>query len=239
MKILSIGNSFSEDAQHYLHDIASKSGEEIECSNLFVGGCSLKQHYEFLNRSRVYVLFKNGIRLEKYTDAVSALKSDTWDYVTLQQVSSSAAHYETYMPYIQMLADTVRTYAPNAKILLHQTWAYEDGSQKLLEGAKFSTAIEMFNNVERAYLLAAEQIKADGIIPSGKAMLLTAIDGNIKVHRDCSHAAWGIGRYLLGLTWYAYLTGKLATAVPIELDEYVSDTDINIAVNAVNKAVLG
>ena len=43
MKILSIGNSFSEDAQRYLKLIAGANGRELTCVNLYIGGCSLKK----------------------------------------------------------------------------------------------------------------------------------------------------------------------------------------------------
>ena len=37
INILSIGNSFSEDAQRYLHYIAKSEGEDIQNYNLFIG----------------------------------------------------------------------------------------------------------------------------------------------------------------------------------------------------------
>ena len=45
MKLLSIGNSFSQDAQRYLHRIAAAAGESLKCVNLYIGGCSLRTHY--------------------------------------------------------------------------------------------------------------------------------------------------------------------------------------------------
>ncbi|MBO5102097.1 MAG: DUF4886 domain-containing protein, partial [Clostridia bacterium] len=45
IKILSIGNSFSVDAQRYLHAIAEANGESIECHDIVIGGCSLERHY--------------------------------------------------------------------------------------------------------------------------------------------------------------------------------------------------
>ena len=44
MKVLSIGNSFSDDAQRYLRKIAAKEGVEIETLNLCIGGCPLSLH---------------------------------------------------------------------------------------------------------------------------------------------------------------------------------------------------
>jgi hypothetical protein len=45
MNILSIGNSFSTNAHKFLSQIAADDGEEIMLCNLFIGGCSLEQHW--------------------------------------------------------------------------------------------------------------------------------------------------------------------------------------------------
>ncbi|MGN1128615.1 MAG: DUF4886 domain-containing protein, partial [Candidatus Flemingiibacterium sp.] len=44
LKVLSIGNSFSQDAQRWLHDIAAADGVELLAKNLYIGGCSLERH---------------------------------------------------------------------------------------------------------------------------------------------------------------------------------------------------
>ena len=46
MKVLAIGNSFSQDATHYLHKIAASDGVEMKVVNLYIGGCSLEQHWK-------------------------------------------------------------------------------------------------------------------------------------------------------------------------------------------------
>ncbi|MBQ7726439.1 MAG: DUF4886 domain-containing protein, partial [Clostridia bacterium] len=43
MKVLSIGNSFSQDAQRYLHGIARADHTEMRAVNLYIGGCSLER----------------------------------------------------------------------------------------------------------------------------------------------------------------------------------------------------
>ena len=45
MNILSIGNSFSQDAQRYLHRIAKADGCTLNTFNLYIGGCPLSLHY--------------------------------------------------------------------------------------------------------------------------------------------------------------------------------------------------
>ena len=46
LNLLAIGNSFSEDATRYLHDVARADGESIHAVNLYIGSCSLERHYK-------------------------------------------------------------------------------------------------------------------------------------------------------------------------------------------------
>lgn len=39
IKILAIGNSFSQDATHYLHQIGEADNIELKVVNLYIGGC--------------------------------------------------------------------------------------------------------------------------------------------------------------------------------------------------------
>ena len=77
---------------------------------------------------------------------LEALESDEWDYVTMQQVSHLSIDYSTYQPYLNELSQYVKKYVPNAKQLIHQTWAYEQGSERLCDELGYSEQKEMFNN---------------------------------------------------------------------------------------------
>ena len=44
MKVLSIGNSFSEDSHKWLTKLAQTQNEDIQADNLFIGGCLLELH---------------------------------------------------------------------------------------------------------------------------------------------------------------------------------------------------
>jgi len=127
--------------------------------------------------------------------------------VTLQQVSSQSPYYETYTPYLEELAAYVRKCVPKAKIAIHQTWAYEQDSKRLNEELGYKDQAEMFRDIQDAYRQAAKDIAADLIIPSGEVFQKMIAAGE-KVHRDTFHASFGLGRYALGLLWYAMLTGR-------------------------------
>ena len=236
MKILSIGNSFSQDAQRYLHRLAKNEGVDMKTVNLYIGGCPLRSHYlNILDDTVAYEYQFNGEPTGLKVSIRQALRSDKWDYVTLQQASHESARFETYEPYLETVAAYVKKYCPTAKILIHQTWAYETGSQKLANQLTFADDKEMFAAVEAAYDKAAKLISADGIIPAGKAMLTAAHTGIEKIHRDTYHASLGAGRYLLALVWFKYLTGRDISENDFnEFDVPVSDEERQIVINTVN-----
>ena len=126
MRLLSIGNSFSMDAHRWLHMLAKEHGVEMECVNLYIGGCSLKTHWENVqNNAPNYELGLDGERTTTFVSIQQALEMGKWDVVTLQQASGGSGMPETYMPYLTDLAALVREIQPQAKLYFHQTWAYE------------------------------------------------------------------------------------------------------------------
>lgn len=234
MKILSIGNSFSQDAQKYLHRLAKHNGVKMKTVNLYIGGCTMRTHYiNNLDNNAAYSFEFNGETTGLRVSIREALASDNWDVVTLQQASHQSTKFETYEPYLSALAELVRTYCPHAKILMHGTWAYEEGSERLAN-LGYESPRDMLSDALSAYRRAAEAISADGIIPSGEAML-AAIDAGIgKIHRDTFHASLGAGRYLLALTWYRTLTGNSIDGDSFnELDEPISAEERRIVISAV------
>ena len=234
MKILSIGNSFSQDAQRYLHRLAKQEGVDMKTVNLYIGGCPLRSHYlNILDDTAAYDFQFNGESTGLKVSIRQALRSDSWDYVTLQQASHESARFETYEPYLETVAAYVRKYCPTAKLLIHQTWAYETGSEKLAN-QNFATDGEMFAAVEKAYNKAFDAISADGLIPAGKAMLTLAKMG-IPVHRDTFHANLGYGRYMLALVWFKFLTGRDITDNDFnDFDVPVTEEERKIVIDVVN-----
>lgn len=239
MKILSIGNSFSRDAQRYLHRLAKKDGTDMTTVNLYIGGCALRSHYlNMLDDMAAYTYEFNGESTGLKVSIRQALVSNDWDVVTLQQASPVSASYETYTPYLEALADYVRKYCPHARLVIHQTWAYEADSDHLKNRAGFETPAEMLSAVRAAYERAASSIDADGVIPCGEAMLRASELGIDKIHRDTFHASLGAGRYLLALCWYRALTGADITSNGFDdFDVPVTEQERQIVIRAVNSVL--
>ena len=236
MNILAIGNSFSQDATTYLHGIARNRGEKLHVVNLYIGGCSLERHFRnMLSEERAYDLQVNGTNSGFKVSLKEALLNRAWDVITFQQASHHSFDYETYQPYLRELSAYAKRLCPKAQQIMHQTWAYEDGSAKL-EGVDYLTSADMFNDLKKAYDRAAADIDATDLIPSGELFSMLLDSGIQKIHRDTFHASYGTGRYALALLWYAILTGNDITGDDFcDTDDYVSPEDREIVIDCVRE----
>ena len=241
MKILAIGNSFSQDATRYLHKIARAAGEKLTVVNLYIGGCSLERHFRNMHtEERAYELQINGERSGFYASLKEALLNRAWDVVTLQQASPYSLKYESYQPYLNELSAYVKKLCPGAKQVIHQTWAYEKDSERLTVQMGYELPEQMTADLVVAYKRAAADIGADAVIPSGELMAKMLANGMEKVHRDTYHASLGAGRYGLALLWYAVLTGKPITDDAFDdFDVPVSAEEREIVIRSVSEIVKG
>jgi len=231
MDVLSVGNSFSQDAQRYLHRIAKADGFSLNAFNLYIGGCSLSRHYRnMLSEQRTYTLEMNGESTGFTVSLKEALLNRNWDVVTIQQVSSEAPYYATYQPYLNKIVEYIRLCSPKAKIAIHQTWAYEQDSRRLNVELGYKNHTDMFKDIKASYEKADKEIDADFVIPSGEVFQRLIESGIEKVHRDTFHASYGLGRYVLGLLWYSILSGNdVKNNTFCDFDEEITEKEILIA----------
>ena len=98
----------------------------------------------------------------------------------------------------------------------------------------------MLEKIKVCYASISKLISADGIIPSGEAMLKARELGIANIHSDTAHASRGIGRYILALTWFKKLTGKESVSgnAFFDFDIPVSEEERQIAIKAVNETVI-
>ena len=208
MKVLAIGNSFSEDAMRYQHGIAESNGCKLTVVNLMIGGCSLERHRQNMQSGEAaYTLEKNGESTGRKISLADALSLESWDVITLQQASHFSFRAETYHPFLEELYSFIKEKCPKATVLMHQTWAYEDGSEALLSRSPYASFEAMLDDVLRTYRDTAKGIGV-AYIPSGELMGKLYDLGVSPLHRDGFHASLGIGRYAIGLLWYRALTGN-------------------------------
>ncbi len=177
----------------------------------------------------------NGVYTGFKVSLQEALLNREWDIITVQQASPSSPKYAAYQPYLDKLVEYVKQCAPKAKIAVHQTWAYEQGSPKL-DNMGYEDYKQMLSGIVEAYQTAADAIGADYLIPSGEVFGAMLESGIEKIHRDTYHATYGLGRYALGLIWYKTLTGKdIEDNSFCDFDEVVTPEQMAIAKKCVQE----
>ena len=237
MDVLAIGNSFSQDAMRYLSQIARAQGVKLTAINLFIGGCPLERHYRNMKSGAdAYMLEHGGEWMGFYVSLDKALLSRAWDVITIQQASPSSFRKETYQPYLHALVSHIRDYCPKAKLYLHETWAYAQGSKMLLDYYPSGASEDMYKDVVRCYREAEKEEGFDGLIPSGELMHALLENGVPSVHRDGYHLSFGLGRYAAGLLWLRMLTGKsIAENTFRDFDEPIPENEIALAKKLVDE----
>lgn len=199
ISVLMIGNSFSVDVARYTHQLSLGSDVEIEVGVLYVGGCSLEQHVNFIKEgSTPYEWFVNSESTGIYIDLKTALQMKEWDYITLQQVSVFSGLKDTFYPYINQLIDYVKQYQKNPHFVLHKTWPYESGFNNTnFEHYNYDRKT-MYKCINEAYDYAAKDLGIDIVIRSGDIIEVAIEKYGEHFHKDGFHLN-EIGRYIVGL----------------------------------------
>ena len=214
IRILCIGNSFSQDAvEQELAPICESGNQPIIIGNLYFGGCSLKKHWSFLEQDRAAYKFryiKDGI-LQHYTDysLPQALLTYEWDYISFQQASPDSGIKSSYEPYLSALIDTVRHYQPNAQLCWMQTWSYSKDSKHRAFPTYHNDQQLMTDSIHAAMIAVLERHPELQLIPCGRAIQL-ARESKLgdTLCRDGYHLNYSYGRYTAACVWYEFLTGK-------------------------------
>lgn len=178
VRLLTVGNSFSHNASHYLGDLAEAGGDTLILHEDNVGGASMELHW-----SKAQAFEKDPKdKLGRYSNGKSLkeeLASDHWDFVTIQQASILSHDLANYRPFAKLLSDYIKSAAPGATLLLHETWEYR------VDDVRFSTAEpkpgepktqdEMYAGIANAYSTIAKELNVR-LIPVGDAFHLANRD---------------------------------------------------------------
>ncbi len=183
-KILTIGNSFSQNATRYMEELC----ETVPEADLFYGktnfgGCSLEKHWnvvkqcDLLPEVKPYNFTRTGMEPVEAT-LKEALQAEKWDFVTLQQVSRQSWLEETYEPWFGFLHSLIKELAPQAQPVIHMTWAYRIDSPQIAEWE--ITQQIMYEKLKENYERMGEKYDCP-ILPSGVAFQKARAQLNYKV----------------------------------------------------------
>lgn len=177
VRLLTVGNSFSQNATHYLGDLVSAAGHVLVHKQASMGGATMAQHCEKYQRHAQDPKDPKGLYGDKHSLA-EKLEAERWDFVTIQQASVRSFDLATYRPYAKDLCAIIKKHAPQAEILLHQTWAYRCDDPWFQGKGKpgLPTSQEaMYRGLTDAYQTIAGELGLR-LIPSGDAFFLADTD---------------------------------------------------------------
>lgn len=222
IKILTVGNSFAENACYYLREITeSVPGNKIIITKANIGGCSLEKHANLIKECEVNLSLKPYYNQFTLKDL---LEKDQYDFVTIQQYSASSFKPESYQPYADIIYQFIREHAPAAQIIIHQTWAYSNTCERLKQWG--ITRDEMQKGLVRCYNDLKKHFNAE-MLPSGNAFYTSfKKKPEIDLWKQDRYHANEYGCYLAGCVWF----GKLFNVSPTEIKFIPEGFDTQTAV---------
>ena len=208
LRLLCIGNSYSLDATIYLPQMIADAGIKnnqycIYCATS--AGASLAFWDSILvNDHPIPHLYHMGGSLwspKQKNWKIREILREPWDVIILQQASRVSEEYETYVPYIGNLLEAIHNECPNkdVKIGWHMTWTHAQNHPDKPYGD--TGWINISNTTKK--LLQTYDIPF--MIPSSTSIQNarhTQLNDDLELTRDGYHIAYGIGRYMLALTWF-------------------------------------
>lgn len=250
IRILGIGNSFSEDSiEQNFYELALSDGTPVIVANMYIGGCSIDRHVKNLTQDlpeyRYTKFSADGNKSVTYNVRLSeVINEEPWDYISVQQVSGNSGIAESYSK-LSELVTWVAMNAPQAKILFHQTWAYAKGSNHPDFPRYNCNQEQMYQSICNAVRQECPRAGLYTIIPTGTAMQLAREalhDPNLT--RDGFHMSLGFGRYLAACCWYETITGRSTIGLSYRPDgsdkrtSAISRKEARVAQECAHKAVL-
>lgn len=249
-KVLTIGNSFAENASVYASEIAYANGKELTFGYLKFPSCSLEKHLQAAEEDLAVFKFQvtapNGAKTvvksgegtsftpaDETTNAngatiKEALQYADWDIIVFQQESASARSAESF-EYLDDLIDYVKEYCPDAKFMFHEVWRWGEWEADQFDLIKAnSEAAARENDLE--------------IIPSGLAFEYAreALGDVTAVNENDGHYqhANSYGMYVAGCAYVSAIFDIEIATDTFASHPYVNDNgNVALLTAAANKAV--
>ncbi len=188
IRVLFVGNSFTYffNLPQVVSSMAASQGIEIITRQSTVGGSNLEEHWKE----------QKGTRTRKLLDSL------TWDYVVLNNHSTSAIDTpDDFMEYGTKFVELVRS--KGAKPIIMQTWGYKSNPlmiRPIMDGYE-----KLINTTNSAFVPAGELF-----------MEARKWRPDLELFHDDKHPSSN-GTYMLGLAFFKYFTGLSTSDIPFRL----------------------
>ncbi len=212
IKVLAVGNSFSEDALEYLDELAMHAGIPLIVANAYKAACSVETHYNNSQSNEGAYVYQKAVcgeivKTPGYT-LEACILDEKWDIITLQQVSYLSGMEESYFPDITNLIKYIDKLMVNHsfKYAFHQTWAYAQGAEHSGYVNYDESQELMYSSIMDAVKNVMKETKVKYVIPSGTAIQngRTSSLGDTFC-KDGYHLNNEHGRYTAACVWYEFI----------------------------------
>lgn len=255
LKILAIGNSFSEDNMEYLYRIAETCGYEkgsVVLGNMYIGGASLATHWEHAQSEAAdYIFHKNsdGTWDTWYPDDSTAgtspflygLTSEDWGIIVMQQGSGDSGKPDSYQSYLDNLVKYVNENKtnPDAVLAWNMTWSYQQGADHPAFPDYDNDQLAMYKAIaDTVQRVVVESGDFNYIIPTGTVVqnLRGSYIGDT-LNRDGYHLESYKARYITALTWMKVLTGADIEKIRDPIFTPLTKEEWSLVMDAIHAAI--
>lgn len=234
LRILAIGNSFSDDGTEYLPGLLEAAGiHNVILGRLYIGGCSLERHCDEYSKGLADYRYSKSTEnqwtvVSKNATMLDGLKDEPWDIITMQETSGRTGLYDTYQEWIPRLVEIIRKEAlnPRATIAWHETWAYASNSVHEMFKLYGKDQEKMYSGIVDCVSRASKEFDLPVVIPSGDAIQIArgtrlnnqydvpATNTVYQLTRDGYHLTRQFGRYIAACAWFeALITPTMGKSV--------------------------
>src|SRR5690606_6674875 len=244
LRVLAIGNSFSQDAvEQYLHELTAAAGKTVIIGNMYIGGAPLSKHWSNAEGDKAAYSYRkidaSGTKTVcKQNSILAVLADEQWDYISLQQASPLSGKFDSYIvPLTALHRYLDSATAGKAKYIWHQTWAYAANSTHKGFANYNHDQQTMYEAIMAASAKAQKLVPIDLLVPCGTAIqnARTSFIGD-NLTRDGFHLDLHIGRFVAACTWFESLFGEEAPVARYR-PEGVSEAQAAVARLAAHAAV--
>lgn len=245
IKILTIGSGSGNDATaSHLQNLVKATGKSLVIGNLYVDGASLEDHNKNISQNQaVYkynrIAVDGSTNLQTDKQIKSIVKSENWDYISIEENMPLAGKAEGYQAYLSGILEQVKKYAtnPGVKYVLHQPWAYAKNATDTGFANYDKNQESMFHAITNAVSAAKSSANMDLVVPSGTAIQngRTSYIGE-NMLKDERNLNPNIGRFITACSWFETLFGGDITSNEY-MPESLSKFDTKLAKEAAHQAV--
>ncbi len=207
LKVLAIGNSYTTDGTACIKHIIGGTSIKNEDYCVYIlnhGGAALEYWDERITANAVdsLTLMAGSLKMPVVKGTMTELIAQDWDVIVMQQYSSYAPQFSTYVPYLYHLLSFCKANCTNEQISFAWQMVHAYSTKYYLN--KGLAGEERWEAIANATKDVQEKVGIDIIIPTGTAIQNarnTSLHTPAELTRDYTHLCYGTGRHIAALAW--------------------------------------